>query len=227
MDRSVARIGSIAGWLSLAGIFGYHLMLTVLAGQRVSGTSDLGAIQAYFGQSAVAAAGVEQFIVVIAVAVFVVALRQTLAVDDLRGMITTVALVAAGAELAVILVEISIQAALVVSVQAGEPVAGLFRLWDVLYNSGAYALEATWVIAFGIAMRNRPEFPAPMRWLSAIGGALLAINIFAIWIHIPDAATLPSAVVLAVWLAGASIGLGRIGSPDAVARTSVTSSQPA
>jgi hypothetical protein len=40
----------------------------------------------------------------------------------------------------------------------------------------------------------------------------LGINVFAIWVGIPDAATLPSALFIGVWLAGASVGLTRLSS---------------
>jgi hypothetical protein len=210
MERSVARIGSWAGWLSFVGILGYHLALGVLAGQRVSGTGDLAAIRAYYGQSIVATWGGEQFLVLVPVAIFVVAMRETLAVSPMGRLLTGVALVAAVAELPVIMTEIATQAALVTAVQAGESVAGLFRFWDVLYNSGLYVLEATWVLGFGLALRNVAAFPRWMAWLSPLTALLLGINVFAIWAGIPDAATLPSAFAISAWLAGASIGLGRL-----------------
>jgi hypothetical protein len=210
MERTVPRVGSWAGWLSLIGILGYHLVLTILAGQRVSGTENLGAIQAYYGQSVIAVLGVEQFLVVIPVAVFAVALHETLALTAWGRLLTGVALVALVVELALIITENAAQAALVSAVSVGEPVAGLFRFWDVLYNSGAYALEATWVLAFGLAVRTHPAFPRFMTWLSPITAVLLGINVFAIWIGIPDPATLPSAFLLGAWLAGASLGLRRV-----------------
>jgi len=217
MDRSVARIGAWAGWLSLIGILGYHLALTVLAGQRVSGTTDAAAIGAYYGHSVIAVAGVEQFLVIVPVLVFAVALRETVATSPLARLAATVAVAAVVAESAVILIEIAAQAALVSAAQSGEPIVGLFRFWDVLYNSGAYVLEATWVLAFGLAMRGLSVFPRGTLALSVITGALLAINVSAIWVGIPDAATLPSNVFLGLWLAGASIGLRR-----AAAATRVT-----
>ena len=209
MDRSVARIGSWAGWLALVGILGYHLTLAALVGQRVSGTSDLAAIKAYYGHSIIAAWGVEQFLVLVPVAIFAVAMRETLGIGSYRRLLTGVALVAVIAELPAILTEIAAQAALVSAVSANESVVGLFRFWDVLYNSGTYVLEATWILAFGLAMRDVPAFPRFMRWLSPLTAILLGINVFAIWVGIPDAATLPSALLLSAWLAGASLGLRR------------------
>lgn len=223
MDRSVGRIGSWAGWIAIGGILGYHLALTALAGQRVSGTSDLAAIGRYYGQSIVGVLGVEQLLVLVPVAIFAVAMRETLATSPLNRLIAGVALVAVVAELPVIATEIAAQAALVTAVGAGEGVAGLFRFWDVLYNSGAYVLEATWVLGFGLALRNAAEFPGFLRWLSPVTALLLGINVFAIWIAIPDAATLPSAVFLSIWLAGASIGLRR----SATTRTTALAMEPA
>jgi hypothetical protein len=59
-------------------------------------------------------------------------------------------------------------------------------------------------------MRDAAAVPAFIRWLSPLTALLLGINVFAIWVGIPDAATLPSAFLLALWLAGASLGLGRL-----------------
>ncbi len=210
MERSVPRIGSWAGWISVIGILGYHLLLTALAGQRVSGTTDLEAVKAYYGQPIVAALGVEQFVIVIPVLVFGLVLRETLATNPWTRLLAGIGLGALVIELPVVLTEIAAQAGLVAAVQAGEPVGGLFRFWDALYNSGLYAIEATWVLGFGLAMRQHAAFPRAMRWLTPVTALLLAINVSAIWIGIPDAATLPSALFIALWLAGASLGLGRV-----------------
>ena len=209
MDRSVARIGAWSGWIALVGILGYHVFLTIAAGQRVSGTLDGSAIRAYYGQSIVALAGVEQFLVLVPVAIFAIAMREVLADSPMRRLLTGVAVVAVAAELPAILTEIAAQAGLVAAVQAQEPVIGLFRFWDALYNSGTYVLEATWVLAFGLAMRDVSPFPRFLRWFSPVTALLLGINVFAIWVGIPDAATLPSALFIGIWLAGGSVGLTR------------------
>jgi hypothetical protein len=120
-------------------------------------------------------------------------------------------MIAITAEVAVILAEGSIQAALVAGVAAGEPVVGLFRLWDVVYNSATYGLEATWVLAFGLAMRSTLGFPRFLGWFAPVAAVLLFVNVFAIWVGIPDALTLPASLALSVWLASAAFGLGRLG----------------
>lgn len=182
----------------------------------VSGTPDVQAIRAFYGQPIVGVLGVSQFIVVIPFLVFAVALRETLARSPQTRLLAGVALLAAVAEVPIVLTAIAAQAALVTAVEAGEDVVGLFRFWDALYNSGLYGLEATWVLGFGQAMRGMTAFPRSMSWLSVLAGVLLGINVFAIWVGIPDAATLPSAVAISAWIAGASVGLRRLASPHAV-----------
>ena len=209
MDRSIGRVGAWAGIVAVVGIFGYHLGLMVIAGQRVSGTMDATAITAYYTQSGIAILSVEQFVTLIPMTVFVVALRERLSMTPWTHFLATIALVAVTAEIAVILSEIALQAGAVATARSGGEMVGLFRLWDVLYNSGAYALEAMWVSAFGLAMRRVAGFPSWLPRFSLLAAALLAINISAIWVGIPDVATLPSALFLAIWFVAASIGLYR------------------
>jgi hypothetical protein len=217
VDRSIGRIGAWAGIIAFSGIFGYHLALTAIAGQRVSGTTDVTAISAYYQHGGIAALSVEQFVTLIPMMVFIVALREHLATSPWTRFLTNVALLAATAEVAVLISEVALQAALVTVAQAGGEPVGLFRLWDTLYNSGAYALEAVWVSAFGIAMRQASGFPSWLPRLSLVTATLLAINISAIWIGIPDPATLVSAVFLGAWLVAASVGLHRASSAEPVA----------
>jgi len=217
MDRSIGRVGAWAGVAALIGIFGYHLGLIAIAGQRVSGTTDAAAISGYYQHSGIAALSVEQFVTLIPMMVFVVALREQLSTAPWTRFLTTIALLAVTAEVAVIISEVALQAALVTTARSGADTLGLFRLWDVLYNSGAYALEAVWVFAFGLTMRGVVGFPGWLPRFSLVTSALLAINITAIWIGIPDAATLPSALFLGIWFGATSFGLHRAASSPATA----------
>lgn len=217
MDRSIARVGAWAGVIALVGIFGYHLALMAIAGQRVSGTVDAAAITAYYQEPAIALLSVEQFFVLIPMTVFAVALRESLATTPWTRFLATTALVAVTAEIGVLVATIATQAALVVTARSGGEIVGLFRFWDALYNSGAYALEATWVAAFGLAMRQVAVFPGWLPRFSFVTATLLAINVSAIWVGIPDAATLPSAFLLGVWFAAASLGLHRMATAPAPA----------
>jgi hypothetical protein len=209
VERSIARAGAWAGAIALVGIFGYHLALMAIAGQRVSGTTDAAAISAYYQRPEIAALSLEQFLVLIPMMVFFVALRDRLSTTPWNRFLVNIALVAVTAEVAVIIAEIAAQAALVATAHSGGEIVGLFRFWDALYNSGAYVLEATWVCAFGLAMRPAAGFPGWLPRLSFVTSALLAINVSAIWVGIPDVATLPSALFLGIWFGGASLGLAR------------------
>lgn len=213
MERSVPRIGAWSGLIAVVGIVGYHLALMALAGQRVSGTTEAEAIRAFYAQSVVGVLGVSQFLAVIAFLVFAVALRETIALANPTPtgtvrLLGAVGVAAAVAQVPVVLTEIAAQAGLVVAVEQGEPVVGLFRFWDALYNSGLYAIEATWVLAFGLALPTTLGSRS-MRWLSVVTAALLGVNVFAIWLGVPDTATLPSAVAISVWLVVASLSLRR------------------
>lgn len=213
MERSVPRIGAWSGLIAVVGIVGYHLALMALAGQRVSGTTDAEAIQAFYGRSVVGVLGISQFLAVIAFLVFAVALRETIASASPASagtvrLLAAVGVAAAVAQVPVVMTEIAAQAGLVAAAEQGESVVGLFRFWDALYNSGLYAIEATWVLAFGLAL-HAALGARSMRWLSVVTAALLGVNVFAIWLGIPDTATLPSAVAVAVWLVVASLALRR------------------
>ena len=209
MDRTVARIGSWAGLIAVIGIVAYHAGLMVVAGQRVSGITDESAIRAYYAHDAIAVLGVEAAIVLIPLLVFIAVLREAAGRTGVTGLAGLVGFAAGVSEMPALLVMTSLQASLVTGAAAGSDIVPLFRLWDVLYNSGTYALEATWVLAFGFALRGRPSFPGWWFGLSIVTGILLAINVTAIWVGIPDVATLPSAGFLAAWFVGAIIGLRR------------------
>lgn len=211
MDRSVPRIGAWAGWIAVAMILGYHLSLLVVAGQRVSGIDDVAAVQAYYAHEAIAPLGLLQFFSVVAVLTFAVSMATSLGTTPWLRFVTLLGLVAVVAEIAVIAVITGIQAGLVFAVQLGEPVGGLFRFWDAAYMSGGDVLEATWVLAFGIAMRSNPAFPRYLAWLAPLTALLLGLKVFAIWVGFPDQATLPSSILFAVFIGSGAHGLARLG----------------
>jgi len=211
MTSTIARAGSYAGWLALIGIFGYHIGLTLLVGQRVSGTTDTAAIRDYYAHPVIALASVEQFLVLPLMLIFALAIREICAAASPRArFLSTLALLFVLAEIPVILTEISLQAALVTTVAAGADPSGFFRLWDVLYNSGAYVLEAGWVLCFGLAVRDLAAFPRWLPRLSYVVCAIQLVNMSAIWVGIPDPATLIGNLLLGVWFGATSFGLGRV-----------------
>ena len=220
---NIARIGAYAGWISVIGIFAHNIGLTAIVGQRVSGTTDIAAIQDYYRHTIIAPASIAPFVVMVAILVFALSLREALGTLPAGRFLANLGILLAVAEVPVILTESSLQAALVTTATTGGDVLPLFRFWDVLYNSAAYVLEAGWVGAFGLAMRGAPAFP---RWLprfSLLVAALQLVNMTAIWVGIPDSLTLVGNLTFGAWFVGASIGLGRL----AAAPARVIAMQPA
>jgi hypothetical protein len=212
---NVARIGAYAGWISVIGIFLHNIGLTAIVGQRVSGTTDVAAIQEYYKHTIIAPASIAPFVVMIAVLVFTLALREILGALPGARFLANLGLLLAVAEVPVILTESSLQAALVTTATTGGDVLPLFRFWDVLYNSAAYVLEAGWVGAFGLAMRDAANFPRWLPRLSLLVAALQLVNMSAIWVGIPDAFTLVGNIFFAIFFVGASIGLSRLAATPA------------
>lgn len=210
MDTRIARVGAAAGWLSLAMIFGYHIGLTIVAGQRVSGTMNAAAIEGYYRSGVIAPASITIFLSVVPILIFALALREALATSAGTRFLATLALILVVVELPGILVQGALEATLVTIASRGGDIVPLFRFWDVLYNSGLYVLEAGWVAAFGIAMSGNPAFP---RWLprfSLVVAALQLVNMAAIWVGIPDQLTLAGNLGFGIWIGGASFGLTRL-----------------
>lgn len=210
MASPIARIGALAGLLGLLGIFGYHFLLQGLYGPRVTGTFDPAAVADFYRHDAIAWLGVEQFIVVVPVIVFTVALREVLREWPAARFWATVAVALMTAEAALIITQISVQAALVSTVASGADPMPLFRFWDVLYNSGVYVLEASLLLTFGLAFRAAEVIPRWLTWLSFVAGLAVAVNVSAIWIGIPDPATLPANALFGLWFAGTSLVLWRL-----------------
>ena len=224
MDQSVPRVGAWAGWIAVVMILGYHLSLIVVAGPRVSGIDDLAAVRAYYAHTAIAPLGLLAFFSLVPVLAFAASLVVSLGTNPWLRFVTFIGLAAVVAEVAVIAVITGIQAGLVFAVQLNEPVGSLFRVWDAAYQSGGDALEATWVLAFGIAMVSNPAFPRFVRWLAPLTALLLALKAFAIWVGFPDQATLPAAILFSVFLASGAWGLGRMARSSAAP---VPAAQPA
>src|SRR6266508_4034966 len=93
MDTRIARVGAAAGWLSLAMIFAYHIGLTILAGQRVSGTMDAAAIEAYYRNGIIAPASILTFLAVLPLSIFALALREAVGVSARTRFLATLALI--------------------------------------------------------------------------------------------------------------------------------------
>jgi hypothetical protein len=211
MDRTIARAGSWAGLISVIGIVGYHLTLQVINGPRVSAERPMRrrsppTICAMSPSRSWRRADIRPP----CRPLFPRRPSGCSRTDRWSRFLGTIALVAGVVELGLIAVVMSAQAAIVVEVQAGHEVVGSFRFFDVLYNTGVDVFEATWIGAFGLAMRGKPGFARWMVGLSLLGSGLLYLKATAIWIGIPDPVTLPVAVLTVAWFVGASLGLRRL-----------------
>ncbi|HVQ23514.1 MAG TPA: hypothetical protein VMT36_09585 [Candidatus Saccharimonadia bacterium] len=212
MASHTARIGAVAGWITLVGILGYHLLLQALAGTRVSGTTDQSLIAAYYGTGTVAWLGIEQMFVTVPFMIVAAALWDVLSQQDEARLWAAVAFAAAIIEAALIVIAASLQAALVAGAAAGLDLVVVFRLWDVLYNTGVYIVEMTMTVAFGLAFLRSGLFPRWLAGLSFLVAAGLLVASTAIWVGLPDPATLPVNLGFAVWFAGVSLALGGLAS---------------
>lgn len=209
MGSYAARIAQVAGWLSVVLIFGYHIVLMVLVGPPVSGTTDTAQIAAYYGHGVIAPLGLLEFLAIVAVLVFVIALREALGDEARARFWGTVALAALIAEMPLVIGEVSMQAALVVGVRDGSGLVLPFRFFDVFYNSGAYVLEATLLGAFALAFAASGRMPRWLIGLAAVGAVAQLVNASAIWVGIPNGLTLVGNVLFALWFGGTSVVVGR------------------
>lgn len=192
--------------MAFAGILAVVLVVSfsivgpqLVAGPRVSGTEDTALVRAYYShpvlaklQAAVLPAAIA--VLVLAAGLHAVAPRRTLAT---LGLALTAAIVPG------YLLSASLQAALVTVAGAGGDVLPLFRLWDVYYNSALYTMEAAYVIAFTLSLAG--VFPRWFQPLGLIVGALQAANVCALWIGLPDAATILGNIGMLSWLLVASL----------------------
>ena len=205
------RFGAWAGWLTLASIIACSIVAPqVIAGQRVTATFDAAAIRAYYAHSALVWVFVAQFVFVFFYIPFVVLLRQVLSVTPRAEFLAMVGAAFAIAAVPMYLAGNSVQATLVGVAAHDGDIVPLFRFWDVLYNSATYTLEAGYTAAFALAMRDVPAFP---RWMPNLGiavGVLQVVNASALFLGIPDAATIVGNLALLAWFVGASVGLGRV-----------------
>jgi hypothetical protein len=208
----IARIGAVGGWLTLAMILLFEVIIPqVVAGQRVTGTLDATAITAYYSHSVLQYFTLVIFLGMLAFVAFVVALYELLSVDESSRFFARLGIFFAMVETGLIITKSALAATLVSIAVSGGDVVPLFRFWDILYNSGTYAIEAGLIVSFALAMRHAPAFPRWMPTFSMIAGALQVINMTALFVGIPDTATIIGNLAFVVWFVGANIGLGRLG----------------
>ncbi len=212
MSRFSLQVGAIAGWLTLAGVLVALVILpTVIAGQQVSGTSDVQRISAYYNhpEFGFLLSMVNAFIIVFTVT-FGVVLRGALRANDRQGLLADIALVALAVTASLYLVQGALAATLVtIAGQAGE-IGPWFRFYDILYHGVADVMEGFWIGAFALAMLARPgRFPAWLGWLGLGLGLLRWVKATGPFVALPEALTIVGGLVLIIWLGGVCVVLTR------------------
>lgn len=198
------RVSALAGLVAVALVLACGIVgPQVVAGPRVIGVQDASLVRAYYAHPALATLGAlmlpaAALILLLAVGLHAVASRSRPGLATC-GLAFTIAIVPG------YLLEVALQAALVSAASSGSDALPLFRLWDVFYNSGLYTLEAGYVIAFSLALTAGDAFPRWFRGLGLLVGLLQAANASALWIGLPDAATIPGNVGMLAWLLAASL----------------------
>ena len=209
---SSTRIGSVAGWLTLAGILAFEVIGPSLAvGQRVTGSTDRGAIEAHYANSVLLLFGLGQFVVIIGFLVFATALREALVRRESATFWANVGFACALVAAALLLVRSAIEMALVRTLAAGSDILPTFFVWDFTYNSALEAMEAGYPAAFALAIAMAGWRSTP-RWylgLTAIVFVFKLIHMTSLVFGLPLAVTLPGSIAFVVWFGVTVWILGR------------------
>lgn len=217
---STARIGSIVGWLTLAAILISEVVIpSILVGMPVSGSTDRAVIEAYYAEDALLALGLVQIATIIGFLVFVTALRESVVWYEAGALPVNIGFACAIVAAALLLVRTALQMAIVRGVDAGSDVMATYFAWDFTYNTAVYAMEATYPLAFALAMAAWSGTPRWLVGLAAIVSILQFVNMTALVVGLPFGATLPGTLAFVAWFAATAWVLGRMAqAPQAVPR---------
>ena len=201
-----------------------HLGGQVVAGQRVSGTSDISAIAAYYAHRGLLPLYWLVGFFVLPFGTFVVAFRRYLRAHSSSTGAQVLADAGTALALAVIpaalVVWLAPQAAMVQMVKAdpgGSPaLLGLFAFWDWAYNSLSYWLEFGWVGAFSLAAWQARALPRALAAYGVLVAIVLGSYSLVLPLGLSDQITLPGSLLFAIWFVVTGIYLARGGTSKAV-----------
>lgn len=228
MDRTrYARIAGAALLVALASVVALHVGPMAIGGTRVSGTSDVVRITAFYGHPSMVLFWWQGGIAILAIAAFAMSFRRYLGTFELSPALRITA--DAGAAITIGILPLyaigsaleSAMAQLVAAGDAGEPaLLGVFAAWDWIYNSAAYWFEAGYMAAWAIVAWKSGALP---RWIAAIGGLAALGHLFNSQVLVSglsdDLTLIPTAIFL-VWFIASGVHLVRVadsGSPVAAA----------
>lgn len=209
-SNSAAIVGGLAGLTGLFGLLAFVIVgPTLVAGPRVSGTLDEAAVRSYYAHGELALLSLGSFLLAPVLLLFFAALDQTLRDHGAPGFPSRLGFYLGLANVPLYLLTAALGAAMVTLAQTGQPLLPMFRLWDLYYNSAGYALEVGFLAAFAAAMRGARGWPRGLWRLGLVAAALQVLNMTALWLGLPDAATLPGNLLLMGFLGWTSVHLLR------------------
>jgi hypothetical protein len=207
---STARIAATAGWLTLAAILASEVIVpSLLIGLPPTGSTDRAVVEAYYAHEALLPLGLAAMAAIIGFLIFVTGLREVLVRRDAAAFWANAGFAFAIVAAALLLVRTAIQMALVRGAAAGSDVMPTFFTWDFAYNSALYAMEASYPLAFALAMTAWSGTPRWLIGLAALVSALQLVNMTSLVVGLPMAATLPGTLAFVGWFAVTAWLVGR------------------
>lgn len=212
MDRFGLRVGAAMGWFSVIGVaVGLVVIPMAIAGQPPTLGSPGGVARAYFAHEQLAVVNVLSPLIAIAMIGFGLALRNALRAGNERARLAAdVGLLALIVTAPLYVLSSSLGAALVgEATRDSNSFDALFRLYSIVYDSGADFLEGSWVGAFALATLLGPGH----RWLGGLGVAVALsrwVKALAPVVALPDALAMIGGIAFLVWFAWTVLWLTRL-----------------
>jgi hypothetical protein len=198
MTRSFLRFGFVSGVLMLLAVISFGILgATLVAGQPLPANAPEPAVRAYFAHAALAPLAMWQFPAALLGAAFTAALAERLAGTEGAPW----ARLAFGLFLALAALFVAcaaLTAPLVDAAMAGAPIMATYRLYDVLYNSGADALEGGAALLFGVALLAAREARVA-GWLGVAAGVAHVPLVLEGTLGLPSAVRLLGMLVFVAW----------------------------
>lgn len=207
---STARIAATAGWVTLAAILASEVILpSLLMGLPPTGSTDRAIVERYYAHDALLPLGLVAIATIIGFLVFATALREVLSRREQAAFWANTGFAFALVAAALLLFRTALQMALVRGVAGGSDVMPTFFIWDFTYNSALYAMEASYPLAFAIAMTAWAGTPRWLVGLAALVSVLQLVNVASLVVGLPMAATMPGTLAFAAWFGATAWLVGR------------------
>src|SRR6266542_2325929 len=219
MERTTyARMAGIALLITVLSVLVLHAGPGFIAGQRVTGTSDVAAIVAFYSHPSMLPFWWQGGLSVVGIFLFSVLFRRyVLTFSPSPAVAATTdfaaALMVAAAPLYVLAA--GLESAMVQLVSAGEAgrvsLLGVFAAWDWVYNGFAYFFEAGYMAGWAIVAWRTGALP---RWIAVVAGIAAVGHLFnsqVLMSHLSDDLTLVPTAFFFIWFVGTGIYLVRGG----------------